>query len=242
MGKIELTDVTLVALTSVELEATITAMERSCRGVQFGAVKLFSPEKRQSDQIEYEWIEIDRIDLSGYNRFVIERLGQYIKTEYCLIVQADGFVTNHHLWKDSFLDYDYIGAPWSKVVQCVDQSGKPSSHEFKWNRVGNGGFSLRSRRFLEFSSRHTLDGLKRASGGYHLKQEDAFLCDYLYSSAIASGIKYAPMEIAAEFSIEAPLGIAGRNPTQTFGFHGKPWMPYVENYFNLIDFDPGVQG
>jgi hypothetical protein len=44
MGKILLPEVTLIAMTSVDLEATIRAMERSCRGIQFGAIKLFSPE------------------------------------------------------------------------------------------------------------------------------------------------------------------------------------------------------
>jgi len=60
MGKILLPEVTLIAMTSVDLEATIRAMERSCRGIQFGAIKLFSPEKKiKSDFIEYEWIKID---------------------------------------------------------------------------------------------------------------------------------------------------------------------------------------
>lgn len=241
MRKIDLPVVTLVAVTSVDLEATIRAMERSCRGIQFGAVKLFSPEKVKSDLIEYEWVEIERIDLNGYNQFITERLVKYLNTTHCLIVQADGFVTNHLHWKDSFLNYDYIGAPWPKTVQCVDKFGSPSSHEFKSNRVGNGGFSLRSQRFLKFASRHTFEGLKTSAGHYHLKQEDALVCDYLYASAIEAGIRFAPMNVAAEFSIEVPLGLETKNPTQTFGFHGKPWMPYIENYFNLIEFEPEAQ-
>ena len=114
MGKILLPEVTLIAVTSVDLEATIRAMERSCRGIQFGAIKLFSPEKIKSDFIEYEWIKIDSIDLIGYNRFVMEKLGVHIETSHCLVTQADGFVSNHLYWKDSYLEYDYVGAPWPK--------------------------------------------------------------------------------------------------------------------------------
>lgn len=241
MGKILLPEVTLIAVTSVDLEATIRAMERSCRGIQFGAIKLFSPEKIKSDFIEYEWIKIDSIDLNGYNRFVMEKLGVHIETSHCLVTQADGFVSNHLYWKDSYLEYDYVGAPWPNRVQCVDNHGAPSTHEFRSNRIGNGGFSLRSRRFLEFSATYTFDGLRVSAGSYHLKQEDALLCDYLYDSAVAAGIKFAPMDVASRFSIEVPLGLVGKNPTQTFGFHGKPWMPYIENYFNLIEFEPGSQ-
>ena len=67
------------------------------------------------------------------------------------------------------------------------------------------------------------------------------MCVYLYASAIESGIRFAPMNVVAEFSIEVPIGMETNNPTQTFGFHGKPWMPDIENYFNLIGFEPEAQ-
>lgn len=242
MGNIVLPEVTLVSVTSVDLGETIRALERSCREIQFGAVKLFSPEEVKTDLIEYEWIEIDRIDLPGYNKFIIESLGSFITSNFCLIVQADGYVTNALKWENEFLEYDYIGAPWPKVVQCSDEYGNASTHEFRSNRVGNGGFSLRSRKFLEFSSSQNYADLKKDPNSYRLKAEDGLLCDYLFKDAVDAGVKFAPMDVAARFSIEVPIGFEGKNPTQTFGFHGKPWMPYVENYFNLIDFDPGIQG
>ena len=53
-----------------------------------------------------------------------------------LIIQHDGFILNHKAWDNEFLNYDYIGAPvyWmgNKLIE-----------------VGNGGFSLRSKKLLK---------------------------------------------------------------------------------------------
>ena len=40
-----------------------------------------------------------------------------LETTHCLIVQPDSFVVNYELWKNEFLKYDYIGAPWSDKVK-----------------------------------------------------------------------------------------------------------------------------
>jgi hypothetical protein len=52
-----------------------------------------------------------------------------------LLVQWDGYVCNPDAWDPAFLDCDYIGAKWFWHNDAM--------------RVGNGGFSLRSRRLLE---------------------------------------------------------------------------------------------
>ena len=37
---------------------------------------------------------------------------EHIQTSHCLLIQSDGFVLFPDKWDDSWLDYDYIGAPW----------------------------------------------------------------------------------------------------------------------------------
>src|SRR5690349_6482270 len=69
-----------------------------------------------------------------YNRFVVTELHNHFNTEHCLLIQWDGYVINPEAWSDEFLQYDYIGAPWDT------------------NIVGNGGFSLRSKRFCELTA------------------------------------------------------------------------------------------
>ena len=60
------------------------------------------------------------MDFLGYSRLIIEDLHKYFDTSHCLIVQSDSFVVDSDLWKDEFLDFDYIGAPWSKKIKVND--------------------------------------------------------------------------------------------------------------------------
>ena len=64
-------------------------------------------------------------------------LKKYIDTDFCLIIQGDGFVIHPENWTDEFLKYDYIGAPWRNLAH------------YSFIRVGNGGFSLRSKKLLK---------------------------------------------------------------------------------------------
>ena len=63
--------------------------------------------------------------------------------------------------------------------------------------MGNGGFDLRSRKFLDYSSNFS------DCEGY---AEDVYLCLVKYQEAINKDIKFAPFEIAKKFSYEVPLG------------------------------------
>ena len=111
--KLALPNVTLLAATSIEIDMTQLALRISFRNIKFGAVKLLSsslPSKKYSD---IEYISIPTINnIADYNRIIIEDLHKYFKTSHCLVVQPDSFVVDSDLWKDEFLQFDYIGAPW----------------------------------------------------------------------------------------------------------------------------------
>ena len=85
------------------------------------------------------------------------------------------------------------------------------------NIVGNGGFSLRSKKYVDIS---------RNLPTYH-KNEDLNICIFNYDEMKAQNIKFAPPEIAVRFAVEHPiknLHVFDRNflPTyQSFGFHGN---------------------
>jgi hypothetical protein len=126
--------------------------------------------------------------LEEYSRFVIKELVNHVSTSHVLIAQWDGYVLNPDAWKDEWLDYDYIGAVW---------------HD---GAVGNGGFSLRSKRLLE--------ALKDERFSAPFFPEDEKICrDWGPVLEKDYGIKIAPPEIAADFSIE------GGRYTNQFGFH-----------------------
>ena len=144
-----------------------------------------------------------------YNKWMVYGLNEVINTEYTLVVQGDGFILNEHKWHPMFLNYDYIGSLWGK-----DQS----------ERVGNGGFSLRSKKFLEASAKLESDDNTWGRVG-----EDVFLCrENIGPMRDKYGIKYAPVDVATIFSVESTavpeqehIDLNKSESYDTFGFHGS---------------------
>ena len=103
-------------------------------------------------------IKIDRFEnIHGYSDFCL-RLIDYVESDHLLLVQDDGHIINPSLWDENFLNYDYIGAPWPTSNNWLKRFKKYDNDVYKvlksnikQNRVGNGGFSLRSSKFLEFT-------------------------------------------------------------------------------------------
>jgi len=128
------------------------------------------------------------------------------------------------MWTNEFLKYDYIGAPWPNEVGVNNAS--ISKIHLQKNRVGNGGFSLRSKKLLEVCSQIKFDTLD-----FPIKSEDMIICHFLYEEMLKSGIKFAPFDLAGKFSIESLIENQAGNLTSSFGFHGKHWLSndYLEN-------------
>lgn len=215
MGSINLPQVTLVAICGNEkfLNGTIMAANICKKNINFAAVKILSNISTNIDDIDV--IKIKELDREAYSRFSMYELYKYIDTEYCLTFQWDGFIINPRLWLDKFLDYDYIGAPWLNE---------------KYNNVGNGGFSLRSQKFLQ--SAKTLDYNSdiqfqpHIPAGKLITPEDWFVCNYHYHDMINMGVKFADINTAYEFSVEHPSinKFYNRRDLKTyrsFGFHGN---------------------
>jgi hypothetical protein len=142
-----------------------------------------------------------------YSDFCLEELPSLITTDFVLIIQLDGYILNMDAWEDDFLNYDYIGAPWHAVLKNVNRTDVQDSKYL----VGNGGFSLRSKKFLQESKI-----LREANSSEDMFEnaEDHYLCvqhgDYMRNKC-----KFAPIEIADKFSVEHGLY------NYQFGFHGN---------------------
>lgn len=149
---------------------------------------------------------------------MIYDLWRHVTTDFCLIVQADGYVLNPQLWTDDFLNYDYIGAPWRlRKDAYIDPFGNQI-------RVGNGGFSLRSKKLLAVPNTHDIPWDVNSSDFYKhmdvgLFSEDGNICVHNRHIFEAAGCVWAPLEIAIRFSKEQR--IAEKQPGKTFGFHKK---------------------
>ena len=216
--KLKLPNVTLLAATSIDIDQTQLAMRISLQNILFGAAKLLSssPPKKKYSDIEY--VSIPPMNFLDYSRLVIEDLHKYFETSHCLIVQADSFVVNSDLWKDEFLEFDYIAAPWSDKIQVNPNLVL----NMKENVVGNGGFSLRSHKLAKTTSKINFKSLK-----FPIKSEDVVICHYLYKQMIEKGIRFAPPELAAQFSMENVNHLYGQDVNSVFGFHGK----HLRDYF-----------
>jgi hypothetical protein len=207
---LKLSDTTLVCMSSTNIEGSINALLVSSRDIDFDSIKFITHSKPNSldSSIEYHYIEnIKSIDEYSYN--MIYKLDKYIDTNFVLVVQADGYVVNPSAWQDVFFDYDYIGAPFPMPTDSF------SYRDIYGNifRVGNGGFSLRSKKLVELPNKLNLPW--KPFHGYY--NEDGFICAMNRHIYEENGCKFAPIEVAKYFSHEHK--IPETLNIKPFGFH-----------------------
>ena len=206
---LNLENITLVALTSIKLEKTIKALEYSCRGIKFGSVKLVSDERPEilPHYITHEYCpKMSNID--EWNYASIYELPKHIDTEFCILIHDDGFIVNSESWREEFLNYDYIGAPWP--LPNDNFSFRDINGELI--RVGN-SVSLRSKKLLDLPVNLNLEW--KPFHGYY--NEDGFICVNYRHIYKEHGCKFADIDVAKYFSHESMIPeIQGIKP---FAFH-----------------------
>lgn len=198
-NKLQLSNVEIVSINTHNPLMSAKAIEYSSKHIQFAKKTLFSDTAINVNGIHNVLIP-KFTTREQYSVFCIRELYKHIKSEYVLMIHDDGFVINPHLWTNDFLKYDYIGAPWP---------GNPDDPNH--GRVGNGGFTLRSKKLLHVIKDFTETDIN----------EDWLIGvtkkDYLKEI----GINIAPVEVAMKFSLELPIEECDYNLENTFGFHGK---------------------
>ncbi|PJG45165.1 hypothetical protein CAF53_25525 (plasmid) [Sphingobium sp. LB126] len=198
LNRIFLPQVTLCAATSVNIKATLRALQASMEKIVFSSCKLFTDVDITLDHPDISILPIRKIGSSEeYSKFMLSDMANYVETSHCLVVQWDGHVLNAERWRSDFLSYDYIGATWPQFKDGYD--------------VGNGGFSLRSRRLMEacrdaeFQLSHPEDV---AIGRENRKWLERI------------GMHFAPSAIADLFATERTGDLK-----TSFGYHGVWNMP-----------------
>jgi glycosyltransferase involved in cell wall biosynthesis len=178
---IHLPNVTLIGIDNYDPARLQRAADKCTEHIQFGAVKMITDIPIKSKE--------------EYSRFCMKELYKHVDTEFMLVIQYDGYIMNADAWDNSWFEYDYIGAPWEWYAE---------------QQIGNGGFSLRSRKLMEWvandpfiTEMHPEDDKICRKYGYYLK---------------AKGIKFAPIEVARKFSIEGYK--SDKTYRGHFGFHG----------------------
>jgi len=133
-SRLRLQGVTLLTVTSTDIDRTHAILVHCAQNIEFGAVKMLCSRLPVTTDPGVQYIRIAPIDFYGYSRLMIESLNSYVQTNHCLIVQADGFVLDPNRWREQFLEYDYIGAPWAEYVRV---SGIPGMQRLilDWTRT-----------------------------------------------------------------------------------------------------------
>ena len=197
---IDLSNIDLISVNCVEPEQSVKALLYSSRDIQFGSLKLFAHYRPENLPESITFIEIEKQTHETMNWFHLNKLPNYINNEYMLSIHDDGFIINPHLWTDEFFNYDYIGAPWPVGLEWCSK-----------NRVGNGGFVLKSKKFLNLEE--TIP--------YTDAHNDVLVTNTYYDYFKQNGCKYAPIAVAARFSLEHAIPECEYSLENTFGFHGK---------------------
>lgn len=184
------------------------ALIHSINNFKFDQVIIFSDDPSMWGGFQINTIKkISSID--EYNFIITKVLPEKLHCDFVLIIQFDGFILNPEQFTEEFFDYDYIGAPWPQFENC---------------NVGNGGFSLRSKKLVDRVAQQAHESFDVA--------EDLFICRYLQLLPEFQDIKFAPKELAEKFSVEFPPV-----PFKSFGFHGIFHLPniYANNLSLLIE-------
>lgn len=200
MTRLALPQVTLVSVDTRAPLLAAQALLRSMAGIDFARALLFTHDwapRRPLPGIEV----VDcgaRLTDAERSHFMLRLMPNWVRTSHVLVIQWDGFVVEPWAWSNAFLTYDFVGALWP------DHGGDSA--------VGQGGFSLRSRRLLaagmdpRIEAEHPEDVVLTRSHRDFLQREH--------------GVRFAPAAVSRRFA-------AGQHPGDgpTFGFLGAHNLP-----------------
>lgn len=178
---LKLPDVTLVCVTSKNKEVHQRALDHSCKDIEFGAVKL---------------LDLNTHTIDEWNKAIVYDLGDYIETDYALLIHSDGFVVNADKWDDTWRTYDYIGSPWPLPQDNYSYRDKDGNII----RVGN-SVGLRSKKLLQLPKKLNMEW----KSYYGCTNEDGFITCHNRHIFEANGCTFAPFEVALKFGRETPL-------------------------------------
>lgn len=204
--KLQLPDVTLVTIDHAAHALTRRALHKCLALADFADVVVCSD---QDILPGARWVRTKADSSMAANMVLWEELPKHIRSSHFLYAHWDSWVINPAAWSDTFLDYDYIGAPWI--------------HRHPPYNVGNGGFSLRGRNMANY--------IRNKFPFYN--PEDYGICVYYRAVLEDQGFCWPRDKIAAQFAAETQWP----QDFLPFGFHGASNFPMVmspEEYDEVV--------
>ena len=189
---LKLNNVTLLCVETREPELAHWAIDKCLGGTQFAkAVLVTNLDRISNKRSDIEYVQAPPIKTTkDYSDLLLTGIDRYVQGSHVLIIQWDSFIIHPNLWRDEFLEYDYIGPVWPHHPKTP---------------VGNGGFSLRSKKLLRAIQQ---------PGFLKKHPEDYCICADNKDFLERLDIRIAPVDIAEQFAVERSTW------HDAFGFHG----------------------
>ena len=204
---LELPNVTLIIVDCLDAERAVKSIEKCTAVCKFGAVKLLTSKETDSP---YK-VEIGQINsLDWYSDFILRHIWRFCDTPHMQIIQHDGWIINPDTWEDNWLKYDYMG-PIFRFENAANN-----------DCVGNGGFSLRTKRLMEYVAGN-VGPIDKGVNGYF--NEDGIICKGFKEHLSKAGFNFAPPVQAAKYVFE---GNGAHFYGKPFGFHGFQSLGILE--------------
>lgn len=212
---LRLPDVTLIVVETRAHELCRRTLNDCMSKVLFGDVLIYTdkPEsmKPLCGQARFAPVT-DWPDKKAAGNFYYTDAAGPIKTGFALLMEWDAGIIDPTSWTDKFYDYDFIGAPWP---------WSRDDHPRDKMDVGNGGFSLWSKRLVDYVIAHRRDipmytdiDISRTHRRFIEK----------------AGFRYADYDLAEQFAFEGwnGKGLADLPDGPSFGYHGVfNWPNYL---------------
>jgi hypothetical protein len=151
------------------------------------------------------FVHTEPLSYFDYNKWCLHSLSDYVNTDFGLLFQDDGFPLNPEMWRDEFMEYDYVGAPIKL----------PANIPYKEELIGGGGFTLRSKKLMEFTK--TIQYPDQY--GFYPNEDTTIVVTYR-DEMLEKGLRICPHNIARHFVIQNAID-SEHTLFNTFGYHGR---------------------
>jgi len=212
--KLNLPEVTLVMVDTREHTLARMAIEDCVDKVDFGDVLILTDKPEEFASLKCKpriHVVPDWPDKRGWSRSWWFDVPPLLQTSQTLNIQWDSWIVDATMWRDEFLDYSYIGAPWWY------KDGK---------NVGNGGFSLVSTALKRYIRAN------RAKFPCDTAVDDDLLCRTYRPQLEDLGFVWAPEKVAHDFAFECCRPSAS---SKHFGMHALFNWPEVLEHERLME-------
>jgi hypothetical protein len=221
MEKLNLKNVTLLTLSTIDIDAHIKSLMFSSKDIDFGEVKLITNKKPDNlpSRIKYEYTEPIN-NINEWNHRIVYNLTDYVNTDFVILIHDDGFIVNPGSWREEFLNYDYIGGAWNNK-NFIDRDGKQI-------RVGN-SVSLRSKKLLDIPKKLNMPWVPYENNF----NEDTQICVWNRNLFLDNGIVFADFDVSKYFSHEEIFPeYDGINPFcfHNFGGGNQKYKTLIDSY------------